>query len=137
MKHLLCLAVCLALLAVPAVAQNVNFAWDAHPEAAQLTGFKLYQAKTAGGPYTSSATFTGGAAVTGSIAKPGLGRYYFVLTAFNAEVESDYSNEVSLVVKPQKPNLKSAVLSAMAKAANSLWAAIAGKKKVNLRIVED
>lgn len=137
MKHLMLVLFIVAIVAVPAMAQNVTFAWDPHNEAAQLTGFHLYQSKTAGGPYTLSTTFNGGASVTGSIAKPGLGRYYFVLTAFNAEVESDYSNEVSLVVKPAKPNLKSVVLSALVKVKDTWWAAFTGKKKDNLRIVEE
>lgn len=137
MKHLMLVLFIVAIVAVPAMAQNVTFAWDPHAEAAQVTGFKLYQAKTAGGPYTLSTTFNGGSTVTGTIAKPGLGRYYFVLTAFTPEVESDYSNEVSLVVKPAKPNLKSVVLSALVKVKDTLWAAFTGKKKDNLRIVEE
>lgn len=136
MKHILLVLFIVVIVSIPAVAQNVTFAWEPHSEAAQLTGFHLYQSKTAGGPYTAAATFAGGATVTGSIAKPGLGRYYFVLTAYTPEVESDYSNEVSLVVKPKKPSLKSAVLSAMAKVGNTLWAALTGKSKDNLRIVE-
>jgi hypothetical protein len=100
----------LLVFSIPALAQGtVNFAWDVHPEAAQLTGFKLYQSKVSGSyGLTPVATFSGGALVSGSIPKPGLGRYYYVLTAFNAEVESDVSNEVTLTIKPKAPKLNTA-----------------------------
>jgi hypothetical protein len=129
----------LILMAIPAMAQTVTFAWDPHPEAAQLTGFKLFQSKTSW-TYgaTPVATFTGGALTTGTIPKPGLGRYFYVLTAFTPDVESDFSNEVSLVVKPQKPNLKSAVQSAAllpVKGAVKFAGLFKGKK--NLRIIEE
>lgn len=122
MKRLL-FVIALMLFALPCLAQStVTFAWDPHPETSQITGFKLYQTKTCG-TYSGTpiATFTPGTATTGSIAKPtSFGKYCHVLTAYADDslvvmgfIESDHSNEVSLIVKPQKPNLKSAVLSAM------------------------
>ncbi|HOJ85210.1 MAG TPA: hypothetical protein PKY23_10955 [Bacillota bacterium] len=85
------------------------FEWDQHPQASELDGFKLYQSKTSMGyPTAPVAIFTGGATTTGTIAAPqSPGRYFFVLTAFTGDVESDYSNEVSFVVKPNPPKLKS------------------------------
>jgi hypothetical protein len=146
MKRLL-FVIALMLFALPCLAQStVTFAWDSHPEAATITGFRLYQAKTSmaysGAPV---ATFTPGSLTTGTIQKPAsFGRYYYVLTAFfndtsvtpNVITESDYSNEVSLVVKPQKPNLKSAVLSAMTASGRGM-VKMAGmfKGKKGLRIV--
>lgn len=136
------LIIAILLLAVPAVAQQVTFAWDPHPEAAQITGFKLYQSKqsTSYGAIPAG-TFTGGNLTTGSIPKPGLGRFYFVLTAYVTEggtdIESGYSNEVSLVLKPKSPNLLSAtlmaVITAPVKAVKWLWAS--GEHK-SLRIVK-
>jgi hypothetical protein len=131
------LTIGLLLFLTPTVmAQTVTFAWDAHEQAAELTGFKLYQAKSAGGPYTNVGTFTPGALMTGTITRPGLGRYYYVLTAFTPEVESDNSNEVTLVVKPKPPRLVSAIQTALlspVKGAQWLLAKITGKDK-NLKI---
>lgn len=97
----------------PAFAQTVTLAWDAHEEAAQITGFHLWQSKQAGGPYVQVATFTPGTLVTGSIPKPGLGRYCFVLTAYADVVESDNSNEVCTTLKPKPPRLVSAIQTAL------------------------
>ena len=106
---LLCL---LFVLVAPAYAQSIQFQWEAHPEAAQLLGFKLYQTKTAG-TYTTTpvATFAGGTTTTGTLPKPGLGNYCWVLTAYVTDVESDRSNEACTVLKPQPPRLTRAVLA--------------------------
>jgi len=111
MKRTLCTIIWI-LLAFPLFAQApVVFGWDAHPEAAQLSGFRLYQG-TASGVYgaTPVATFTPGTAVTGSIAKPPIGRYFYVLTAVSlptsGSLESDRSNEVAYTVRPQAPTLQ-------------------------------
>lgn len=119
----LALAILLVLVfALPLAAQTVSFAWDPHPEATTITGFKLYQSKTSLTYIQPAvATFTGGALTTGSIPTPtAFGRYYFVLTAFYNDtttnppevIESTNSNEVSLVVKPKQPKLVSAIQSA-------------------------
>ncbi len=121
-KHFVCLLLTLVCLATPALAQAaINFAWDPHPEATNLTGFKLYQT-TISGNYSQPAvaTFTGGALTTGSIPNPTrFGRYYFILRAFFNDttttpvtvIESDNSNEVSSVLKPKPPRLASVVQS--------------------------
>jgi hypothetical protein len=132
----------LLCLSVPAVAQQVTFAWDAHPEAAQITGFKLYQAKSSGSyGATAAATFTGGDLTTGTIPQPALGRYYFVLTAFvddpSGILESPYSNEVTLVLKPKAPKLINAVQTAvMAPFRAAKWLVAGGQEKKNLKIVK-
>ncbi len=112
MRYLIAVGLLLIMIS-PAFSQNVQFAWDAHPEAAQIVGFHLWQSKTSGSGYAQVATFTPGTLTTGVIPKPGLGRYYYVLTAYVTDAESDYSNEVSLVLKPQKPTLKSAIQTAL------------------------
>lgn len=103
------------------MAQTITFAWDAHPEAAVIEGFRLYQAKQSGNyAQPPVGTFTGGALTTGTIPKPtSPGRYYWVLTAFMADpaggvLESTYSNEVTDVVKPKAPTGFARVLGAVA-----------------------
>lgn len=130
MKHLTLLV--LILCAIPAYAQQtVTFAWDPHEEAAQITGFKLYQTKQAG-VYTQPAiaTFTDGSVTTGTIPQPLLGRYYYVLTAFKDDsgyiLESDHSNEVSLVLKPKPPKFISAIQTALIKPIGKIYTMVAG-----------
>jgi hypothetical protein len=117
MKHLIVFA-SLLLFAAPVVAQDINFAWDLSPDDALLGasgGYRLYSSKQSGS-YTGSPVVTvPPGATTASIARPGLGRYYFVATAFDSEGnESDYSNEVTTVIKPKPPALKSAFQTALA-----------------------
>jgi len=112
------------VLSVPCMAQTINFAWDPHTQAADLAGFKLYQGKTAG-TYDQGlvATFTGGSLTTGSIPVPKPGRYYWVLTAFTPDsIESDFSNEVTMVVKPKPPKINSVtqIARGISKAATSV-----------------
>jgi len=131
----------LILMALPAMAQTINFAWDPHEEAAQITGFKLYQSKQSNSyTITPVATFTGGSLVTGSIPQPALGRYYYVLTAFKDDagyiLESSYSNEVTLVLKPKPPKLNSAI-QVIASTISKPFTYLAGlirKDKRNLKI---
>lgn len=107
MKKLIFLSIFL-LLAIPSMAQTINFEWDPHPQAAQLEGFKLYQA-TSPGAYNMAApaaTFTGGSTVTGSIPEPGIGHYYWVLTAYVQDLQSLPSNEVTLAIPPSAPVLQ-------------------------------
>lgn len=113
MKKLLapvCLMVCLAL---PAMAANVTFIWDLSADDALLGadgGYRLYQSTSAGGPYgTSPVASTAAGVTTVTIPAPtGIGQYFYVLRAFKAALESDPSNEVSIIQKPRPPVLKSA-----------------------------
>ena len=136
----------LLFLAMPAAAQTIQFAWDAHPEAATITGFHLYQAKQSGN-YTAAPVgdFVGGSLMTGTIPKPtSPGRYYWVLTAYMPDpaggvIESGYSNEVTDTVKPKNPTgfVKSA-LSAIAYVPRKVAGAVKGVfvADKNLRIKE-
>ena len=138
MKTLIPIILFLALTG-SATAQTVSFAWDPHPEAAALAGFKLYQSKTSMSyGATPVATFIGGTLATGTIAKPGLGKYFYVLTAYTVDVESDFSNEVSLVVKPKAPKLNSAQQVAQAIKDTTIKVAglFKGKEK-GLRVVKE
>jgi len=133
MKTLLC-TIFMAITTCAMAQQNITLTWDPHPEAAQLLGFKLYQTKTPGAYTTTPVqTFTGGALTTGTTPKPGLGKWCWVLTAYVVDVESDNSNEVCTTLKPGKPNLKTAVLSALFTPIKEgpirLAFAIAGKKR--------
>jgi hypothetical protein len=115
MKTWIFLILALVLLLPSVFAQTINLAWDPHEEAATITGFHLLQTKTPGSYSVSSpvATFTPGTLTTGSIPKPGLGKYCWVLTAFfqdpTGPIDSAYSNEVCDVLKPKPPKLNSAV----------------------------
>lgn len=123
-KYMLSLA--LVLFFLPNLfAQTVVFTWDPHPESLQITGFKLYQTKNSGTyPDPAVATYIGGNLTTGTIPQPALGRYYFVLTAYKDDptagvLESGYSNEVSIVLKPKPPKLLGAVQTAFNAIKNS------------------
>jgi hypothetical protein len=71
------------------------------------------------------------------MARPGVGRYYFVETVLDSEGnESDYRNEVPAHIKPKPPTLKSLAQRALAapfKALDMLANFFRGKKQ--LRIV--
>ena len=132
MKRLL-FVIALMFIAIPVMAQNnLQFQWDAHPQAAQLTGFKLYSTNTPG-TYGSTpiATFTGGNLTSGTIPKPTtIGTTYYSLTAFAPGGESTRSNEVSYNVSIAPPTgLRNPVLVAIIKAAKSLWAFFFGPHK--------
>lgn len=74
---------------------SATISWTAVPDA---TGYKLYKASTAGGPYT----FTGQSTETGTeltvSGLPRAGTVYFVVTAVKTSSESAYSNEVMVEV---------------------------------------
>ncbi len=80
--------VLLLLFTAPAVAQDIEFAWDLSSDDALLGakgGYCLYSSKQSG-VYTDSPVLTvpPGTSI-GSIPRPALGRYYFVATAFDSE----------------------------------------------------
>ena len=119
MKRLiLTLLVCL-LLAGTAFAANVTFRWDANTEP-DLAKYKLYQAETAGGPYTKAQVIGEGNLVAiimvDLAATPPVnpteytfegvtdGRHYWVLTAADlSNNESDFSNEVTTIIDSTPP----------------------------------
>jgi hypothetical protein len=73
-----------------------------------------------------------------SVARDRLGRYYFVATPFDSEGnESAYSNEVTTIIKPKPPILKSLVQAALAAPARAVsrFASLFRDKK-QLRIVK-
>jgi len=99
----------------------MDFAWDVYEEASSITGFYLYQSKQSGNYTEAPVGNFSNTVTTGSIPKPSsYGRYYWVLTAYyidtsvtpNLTTESDYSNEVSTVVKPKPPKLLSVIQTA-------------------------
>jgi hypothetical protein len=107
MKPLLVL--CLLLIAIPAMAQRqLTFAWDLSPDDSLLGagGYRLYQSKTSGvySAYPVATVAPGISTVTLTV--NAFGRHYWVATAFTEDgAESDYSNEVSTVIKPKPPKL--------------------------------
>lgn len=94
-------------IARPGHAMDVTLGWNANTET-NLNGYKVYYGTNQGGPYNGTGSSDGASPITvllNSLSNPGgpeftvrglsEGKYYFVVTAFNAEgVESGYSNEV-------------------------------------------
>lgn len=141
MRTLLIVAL-LLLFALPVAAQSIDFAWDPHPEASQLTGFKLYQTKTAG-TYDMAApvaTFLGGTLTTGNIAKPPIGKYCWILTAYKEQLpdilESGPSNEVCDKILPKSPGglkkILTTALTAPVKAVEKVAELVKGKKQLRI-----
>jgi hypothetical protein len=132
------IALCLFLLAAPAMAQQLTFAWDLSPDDSLLGaagGYRLYQSKTRGVYSTSPVATVAPGVSTISITVSALGRHYWVATAFSEDgTESDYSNEVSTVIKPKPPKLNT--VQQVASAVRDAVARVAGlfKEKKNLRI---
>ena len=134
------IALCLILLAAPAMAQQITFAWDLSPDDSMLGatgGYRLYQSKTRG-VYSAPPVATVAAGVsTVSITVNALGRHYWVATAFAEDgTESDYSNEVSTVIKPKPPKLNTVQQVAHAIRNTIEKVASVFKEKNNLRIKE-
>lgn len=139
MIRIVTLCVALLLLAAPCMAQSITFAWDLSADDASLGaggGYRVYMGK-------QSRTYTGVICsappgvntCTGTASQ--LGNLYFGATAFTSDkVESDYSNEVSQVVKPRPPTLKSAVQTALTAPIRGITK-LAGllKKDKGLRII--
>lgn len=101
-----------AILACVACASTpITFLWTLSGDDASLGtsgGYHLYASKTSGA-YTGIAPIATVAAgvSTVTVASPGLGTWYFVVTAFSGNTESGYSNEVSQTIAPGAPqNLK-------------------------------
>ena len=123
----------LLLLATPAVASNltadqagnsVTLAWDANTEP-DLAGYRIYQSRTAGGPYTQIGQVGVMPAPEWTVTGLTNGTYFWVVTARNlAGMESGYSNEVSKTISlpPAPPkNLIIRILQAIASAIVSLF----------------
>ena len=95
MRAAVILTILLAL--VPSAgAADVSLAWD-HSPSAGVIGYRIYIGKTSRTYWTP---ITIGYQTTYTVQGLGPGTYYFAATAFNANGnESDFSNEVSQVIK--------------------------------------
>ena len=82
------------------MAADVNFTWDANTEA-DLAGYKIH-AGSASGTYTETVDVGNVTAYTWSNIADG--QWFWAATAYDtAGNESDYSNEVSLVIDTAAP----------------------------------
>lgn len=110
MKRFMFVFVLVLIMACLAQAKTVNYTlkWDANSEA-DLAGYKVYQS-TISGKYTVPVKVMAGTpaspvyegVVTDDSDK--VVTYYFVVTAYDTGgLESDYSNEVSMVVDSRIP----------------------------------
>jgi hypothetical protein len=83
------------LLPVMSMAQTVSLQWDANTET-DLAGYKVYQG-TASRNYGTPTVL--GLVTTYAIPTLQPGTYYFAVTAYNtSQLESGYSNEVSVTI---------------------------------------
>lgn len=87
--------------------QPITFAWNSYEDAQLVDGFRLYERGKAD-PVTArvkTAEFASGTTTQGASVPGGFGERCWVLTAFSAAqgLESDPSNEVCAVVRPNKP----------------------------------
>ncbi len=112
MKRFLCLAIVSVLFfwigSAYAGTKTINFAWQQDvADLSTLTGWKIYKADVAGGPYALLSTINYNGApqqeyTSGpqSLISPDgqIKTYFFVATAFKPGAESGYSNEVSAVI---------------------------------------
>jgi hypothetical protein len=73
-------------------AQTVTLAWDANPVADNVTGYKVHFG-TATGSYTTHVDVSNVTQWTTPVLQPAT--YFFVVTAYNATAESDFSAEVN------------------------------------------
>lgn len=99
----------LLLFTISCSAGEVTLAWDYDSSQEQLLGssggFRIYVSKTSM-TYPSTPAISVPASARTAKINLSNGRWYFIATAFDSEGnESDYSNEVSGIVKPNKPTL--------------------------------
>lgn len=85
----------------------ITFEWDPYVDAQLVDGFRLYERGKAD-PVTArtkAAEFASGTTTQGTSVPAALGERCWVLTAFSTaqNLESDPSNEVCAVVRPNKP----------------------------------
>ena len=98
MKKTILVVLMMIACCVLAAAADVKLAWDASASA-NIAGYRLYYGP-ASKAYTASVTTPN---LTHTLSLPS-GKYYFAVTAYDANGnESDYSNEVSTIVKPDAP----------------------------------
>lgn len=118
MKKIIFIIILVLFLSTSVSAEDRTISWEYAPDMDNVDGFKIYMSTTSGeyteedvlaeieytpgeGEYSTNKTIQGeeGTATT----------YYFVATAYNAEAESEYSNEVSTEILGAPTNIKCAV----------------------------
>ncbi len=98
MKKIIFLIVLLVSLTVSA--KEITFQWDANIEK-DLAGYKLYQSSQKDGNYIQIGKDIGKTEVTIEVAD---GEWYWYVTAFNQSgLESDPSNNVTMIVNSKSP----------------------------------
>lgn len=95
------------------LADTVTLAWDASSGA---TGYKIYYGTA---PHTYSTILDVGNVLTYPVPNLGPGTYYFAVTAYNAQGESSFSNEVSKIIAATNCTYSLSASSASAPAASS------------------
>jgi hypothetical protein len=96
--------VCLLLSPTNSLAGQATLAWDPPEISTDVTGYKIHYGTTSG-TYTQSVDVGNQTSYTVNNLTDGQ-TYYFVVTSYNAAAyESEYSNEVSMMVLPQEYRL--------------------------------
>lgn len=99
MKRLLSVALLLCLV-LAAFGQNTRartILFDDPNDPSQVTGYHISYGNTRGGPYNLGKINLAAGTTTTSISLP-KGTYYFVVTAYNPDSESGYSDEASTTI---------------------------------------
>lgn len=93
----------LALLALVISGRSLTLEWDANTET-NLAGYKIYAGKLSR-QYVAIGTNFGGTNTVFVITNTLTGTNFFAVTAFDTDgLESEYSDEVWTVIKPQPPS---------------------------------
>lgn len=83
-------------------ANDLKFEWDSHPQANQVSEFRLYSGSP-GEEKTLALTIPGGDTTTASLTVAEVGERCFDLTAIGGGLESGKSNEVCVQLPPRAP----------------------------------
>jgi len=79
------------------IAHSVSLTWSASTSS-NVTGYKIYRASTAGGPYTLVSTVGNTTSNTDTTVSSGQTYYYVVSAVDSNNVESSYSNQATAAV---------------------------------------
>ena len=103
MNRLINIPIAVVLSSVIAQAASITLAWDPSPDAASVSGYKLYQGNSSG-IYSTTYEVGNETQVTVPALQEGA-TYYFAVTAVGTNLlESDFSNEVSTQVPHFPPD---------------------------------
>ncbi len=105
MKKFILVIILIVLVGTPAVAKMLTARWDASVDPTVI-GYKIYQSSVSGqyvkGEFIHDVPGREVSSLNFDVTSPD-GTYYWVITAYDADLESDFSNEVSLTLDTEAP----------------------------------